>query len=546
MRGLLALLFFVVSGLIAVSCGSTGEQQQSAAPEPLPAFDSLPGTPGGEQRSVSAEEVIEIDALDFLAKSENSLVDNANLVLDSSNGDPAWGIWTIDQAAEIATRVRVELQSDPSKPYYVAISDYSSGRWDFTAHATNFPEADLDQDRHFSPFNNAHIAVVSADGAVIEVARILMYVRTTGWQVVPLRTEGDVGAGCRIAETDGTAMIVYQEEVSLQDWQLKFLWRKDELGLQQDDWFGLGVKGDLAIGPSLAEVDGKPAISYASQVGNDWQLRYVISNSNRPLIGLSWMGPVIIDSNGSTGFQSSLAVVDGKPAITYRDESNTALRFAWSSSPEGFVEETWQNRIIDNSSDVGTWSSLAVVDGNPAVSYYNEGNGLVYYLRSISPTGSGELDWQQLALVDDAANLGGPTRLLLTQGNPAVFYRDDDLQDLMLTRSSSATGAKQTDWSQPSIIDNSAGTYVENFDVATVDGHPAVAYVNDNGDKIHYSRSNNATGIGLGPFLGWPKQEVHDGTGRMLSVSMAVVDGRVVLCWYEQSAGDLYYAILLE
>ena len=77
---------------------------------------------------------------------------------------------------------------------------------------------------------------------------------------------------------------------------------------------------------SLAVVDGNPAISYHKDVSES--LMYIRASD---AIGSAWDMPQAIDSPivGEAGAYSSLAVINGNPAISYyfSDLPDTSLRF---------------------------------------------------------------------------------------------------------------------------------------------------------------------------------------------------------------------------
>lgn len=75
------------------------------------------------------------------------------------------------------------------------------------------------------------------------------------------------------------------------------------------------------------------------------------------------------------GRYTSLAFVGFRPAISYYDATNGDLKFARSSAVDG-GDGTWTTVItIDSVGNVGLDTSLAVVGGTPAISYYDGTNG---------------------------------------------------------------------------------------------------------------------------------------------------------------------------
>lgn len=84
---------------------------------------------------------------------------------------------------------------------------------------------------------------------------------------------------------------------------------------------------------SLEIISGHPAISYYDNT--DRNLLYVRA---KDATGTSWGTPVEVDAGGNNGsdnvgWYTSLAVVDGHPAIGYYDVTNLDLRYALADNP---------------------------------------------------------------------------------------------------------------------------------------------------------------------------------------------------------------------
>lgn len=83
--------------------------------------------------------------------------------------------------------------------------------------------------------------------------------------------------------------------------------------------------------------------------------------------------PVTVDVGGGyRGSYSSQAVIGGNPAIAYYDYTNEDLIFARNSAADG--SGTWTLKTVDSAGNTGQHTSLAVVGGNPAISYYDVAN----------------------------------------------------------------------------------------------------------------------------------------------------------------------------
>jgi PKD repeat protein len=122
-----------------------------------------------------------------------------------------------------------------------------------------------------------------------------------------------------------------------------------------------------------------------------------------------------VDSVGDVGMAVSLALDPaGRPHISYRDETNTSLRYAHDDGTG------WQTTMVDNTGDVGTFTSIAVdAQGHPHISYYDEGSYDLKYAHYDGTT------WQ-IATVDSTGNVGRCSSLALdTLGQPHISYFDE-------------------------------------------------------------------------------------------------------------------------
>ncbi|HEX7877952.1 MAG TPA: hypothetical protein VF720_01005, partial [Candidatus Eisenbacteria bacterium] len=102
--------------------------------------------------------------------------------------------------------------------------------------------------------------------------------------------------------------------------------------------------------------------------------------------------PFLVESaDPSSGFvgQYSSIVLDalGEPHVSYYDESNGNLKYAWKSGA------TWSSETADPSADiVGLFTSIALdAQGVPHVSYYDATNGDLWYANRSGGTWTQEV-----------------------------------------------------------------------------------------------------------------------------------------------------------
>lgn len=147
-----------------------------------------------------------------------------------------------------------------------------------------------------------------------------------------------------------------------------------------EDW---GFFNTVGRSPSIA-IDpdtGFPAIAYTSSstVASSDELHFAQWD------GEDWV-ITVVDDVGNTGLYTSLAFdpADGNPAISYRDETNQALKLAWHDG------SAWNTQTVDSVGDVGYSTSLAFNDfgtGFPSIAYFEEDGATdnIYFIEDPLP-----------------------------------------------------------------------------------------------------------------------------------------------------------------
>ncbi|MCB1208644.1 MAG: choice-of-anchor D domain-containing protein, partial [Verrucomicrobiales bacterium] len=282
------------------------------------------------------------------------------------------------------------------------------------------------------------------------------------------------------------------------------------------------TRGDYT---SLAVVNGKPAISYYDVTNGD--LKYVIANDAS---ASTWGTPVTVDATGDVGQYTSLAVVDGKPAISYYDVTNGDLKYVIANDASG---STWGTPIsLDTAINSGQYASLAVVDGNPAISYHDFDNGDLKYVRANTASGTLVGDWGTPQTLDSTGIVGQFTSLLVVNGNPAISYYYPNNADLKYVRADDASG---TSWGAQQTLDSTGivGLYTS---MAIVDGNPAISYHNGLNFDLKYVRASDASGTSWGTPVTLDSATV---VGQY--TSLAVINGNPAISYYDDSTDDLKY-----
>ncbi|MDQ3023310.1 MAG: PKD domain-containing protein [bacterium] len=287
--------------------------------------------------------------------------------------------------------------------------------------------------------------------------------------------------------------------------------------------------GDVGYFTSLAVVNGNPAISYWE--GGTLDLKYVRASNAE---GSAWGAPLTLDSTGFVGYDTSLEVVNGFPAVSYWDPANVELKYVRATDANG---GTWgAPQILDSAGSVGSYTSLAVVNDNPAISYWDLTNLDLKYIRAANADGSGA--WGVPQTLDSVGNVGYYTSLAVVNGNPAISYLDDTNSDLKYIRATNADGSA---WGAPQTLD-SAGIVGLYTSLAVVNGFPAISYYDGTNSDLKYVRASNADGSGA-----WGAPHTLDSAGSVGSfTSLALVNGIPAVSYWDQINGDLKFVRAID
>jgi hypothetical protein len=254
---------------------------------------------------------------------------------------------------------------------------------------------------------------------------------------------------------------------------------------------------------SLAEVDGRPAISCYDDANND--LRYA---SNSSADGSGTWTLTTVDATGSTGTYTSLLVVDGKPAIAYRYETGADLRYARNAAADG--TGAWTVASVATVGTTGAFVSLAIVNGVPAIGYYYASGFDLMWAKNALADGSGA--WT-LATVDNAANtgrVGSSSMHAVIAGKPMAVYQDTWNERLKFAAASTTDGLGAWSSQTPAFA-----TFSSSATLAEVDGRPAISYVDGVNADVRFSLNASTDGSGA-----WITSTPQAGTFSFASLSI--------------------------
>jgi hypothetical protein len=245
-------------------------------------------------------------------------------------------------------------------------------------------------------------------------------------------------------------------------------------GATQRVWFSHSDQADgsanwhsLQIDPTIT-VDGMADLTLtATGLGISYydatamQLRYAYTAVQDG--GGGWNSLAIDSTGDDTGYYSSISVIDGNPAIAYVDSTTGGIRYAWSTEPDGSTN--WDDINVLNSGTNVDFGDLAEISGAPAFSAADPPNGIYGY----STQSDGSSGWSTLD-PDPAFNTGPGSRLFAYQGHPCVVYTALALSGgIEFGRSSTPDG--RSGWTAEQV--DAQGTTPS---ALLVDGRPAIAY----------------------------------------------------------------------
>ena len=282
--------------------------------------------------------------------------------------------------------------------------------------------------------SNPAIAYFDASNGDLKFARNAASNGLGAWSIASIVTTDTVGAFSSLAIIGGNPAIGFFDDTAD---AVRFTRNANATGSGAWSTFTVGGTGGIGTRLSLAEVSGNPALAYGfAQVGAGI-LRFA---RNAAADGSGAWTTSNVETTTATpinlSLYSSLAIVSGTPAISYYHQTDSSLKFARNAAADG--SGAWVIATVDNSADVGQYTSMAIVNGNPAISYYDVSNTALKFARNSLSDGSGT--WTTVT-VDNNAAVGEQTSLAIINGLPVITYYDATNGDLKFARNAAADGS---------------------------------------------------------------------------------------------------------
>jgi len=235
-----------------------------------------------------------------------------------------------------------------------------------------------------------------------------------------------------------------------------------------------------ALLPVMKIVSGNPAVAYLD--GATSKVRFTRSSDTT---GSVWSGSATtIDSSVYSQNYVDLEVVSGNPAASYIDTTNSNLMYNRASNAFGSSWPAASPVTVDTSA-TGNATKMVVVNGNPAIVFRDSGTYRVRYIRADSADGS---TWATPA-VDVTSSSGTVFDIQIVNGRPTIIYKDGSTQDLMYIRADDVNGTGWTGTHETPY----AGSLGNFASLQVVNGKPAITF-NNGSTQIRYVRSGTTNG----------------------------------------------------
>jgi len=161
-------------------------------------------------------------------------------------------------------------------------------------------------------------------------------------------------------------------------------------------------------------INGNPAVAWSNNAA-DISLMYARAND---VNGSVFLPPATVDdSTPSTGIFPSLAQVNGRPAIAYSNVDNIEVRYVRAQDTTGTA---WGTPVRVNPPGMKAfYGSLAVIDGIPVIAFLNTDSDDLMISRADDANGT---NWGTPELIKAEENVGRRACLISHHDRPAIVY----------------------------------------------------------------------------------------------------------------------------
>ena len=246
----------------------------------------------------------------------------------------------------------------------------------------------------------------------------------------------------------------------------------------------------------------------------------------------------LIDGPGNVGRYSSVGFSGSGAMVSYYDADNGDLKFATCTAFCDRAGAAWTTTTVDAGGDVGLYTSLGTVAGNPAIAYYDATNRALKLAVCTGNCMAATSTWIVSTVDRSSADIGRyPT--LLGGDAPRIVYYDQANGDLKLARCTGACATGNPSWAISTI---DATGDVGRFAVART-GFPdalEIAYADATRGRLKMAI---CTAGCASDSASWILQDIDAlATDVDTQLSLALNEGAPSISYYDAAHGDLKLA----
>ncbi len=327
----------------------------------------------------------------------------------------------------------------------------------------------------------------------------------------------------RVTDDDGAAS-AFAEQVTCTGWQVLDL---------------LSGATDIPDIYSLGTVHTSPALVY--RLGNE--LRYAIASDFYGADPGSWIHITLEDFQGMPPSNTApLAYINGHPALAWSRRDTKDLIYYYADTARGESPADWHSIVVDDyAGDVGLYCDLQDVNGYPAIAYSDLTNTMVRYAISSDPDGAA--DWT-VVFVDNHDDSTFHSSLADSDSQPWILHERTvgSKTQLAVLQSSSVDGALWSDWGEHTILESLNTEYNMGQIQPVYDGFNSIAIVyhswltTSNQDfRVTYGYFDGVSGI-------WWFDDIEHTTDHSWYPQLELISGRPVVTYHSLSAGSVIVA----
>lgn len=401
----------------------------------------------------------------------------------------------------------------PNEGIYLAVANYSSGRWEVSGPWSGSHVLALNNNSHNSPSNKLFLAVIATEpDSILQSINVTTEGEFTA-QYFDETLGIDMGEYIDMEVVNGNPALVCFDATNF---KLLYCRANDVNGAS----WGTVIYADTAqfsgYHPSLSVINNQPAIAYERYSGTNLDLMYVrASDAN----GASWGSPKTLVAAGGNGYQPVLRNVAGQPAVAYHSTTQAAILLMRANDAQG---DSWGSAVTVSSDAELSTLDMQIVNEIPMICWFGSGKESLQCSRATDATGSA---WAASSIIDAAVDTGYDVSLAVVDGQPAVAYTAAEVGELRYCRSSDANG---NSWGSPQLLDS--GVETGPFcSLAYIGGLPQVCYFHgDFIDELKFVRAQDASGAS------WDSPIVLD-VGSGYGISLTEVNGQSAVAYFAVS-----------